>query len=237
MLEQLKQDVLEANLALPRHELVTFTWGNASGFDEESKLMVIKPSGVGYDELTADKMVVVNLDGRTVEGELRPSSDTPTHLELYRRFPGIAGIVHTHSPWATSWSQAGMDLPVFGTTHADYFNGAVPCTRPMTAAEISGDYELATGNVIAETFEANGISPLEVPAVFVHGHAPFTWGASPADAVYHAVVLEETAKMGSRTKALQPDVSGISPELLNKHFSRKHGSHAYYGQTGKEESR
>jgi L-ribulose-5-phosphate 4-epimerase len=228
VLEELKQSVLEANKALPVHGLVTFTWGNVSGFDRERKLLVIKPSGVAYEELTADSMVVVDLEGNVVEGELRPSSDTPTHAVLYERFPNIGGIVHTHSPWATSWAQAGEAIPALGTTHADYFYGSIPCTRSMTAAEIQGKYELETGNVIVETFQ--DLDPLQVPGVLVRNHAPFNWGKDPQEAVHNAVVLEEVAKMASRTFQLNPEAKPMDRHLLDRHFLRKHGADAYYGQ-------
>ncbi|PYZ95966.1 L-ribulose-5-phosphate 4-epimerase [Alteribacter lacisalsi] len=234
MLESLKREVLEANQALPEYNLVTFTWGNASGYDRDSELMVIKPSGVTYGDLTLEDMVVVNGNGDVVEGSLSPSSDTATHLYLYHAFPEISGIVHTHSPWATSWSQSGKDLPALGTTHADYFHGAVPCTREMRKEEVETDYEMETGKVIAETFKTNHLAPAAIPAVLVHGHAPFTWGTSPREALYHAVVLEETAKMAAYTNMIQPSPAEISPHLLDKHFLRKHGSNAYYGQSGKE---
>lgn len=197
MLEQLKAEVLAANLALPAHQLVTFTWGNVSAVDRESGLMVIKPSGVEYDVMTAKDMVVVNIaTGQVVEGSKKPSSDTPTHLALYRRYPEIGGIVHTHSRHATIWSQAGQDLPAWGTTHADYFYGAIPCTRRMTTAEIAGEYEYQTGEVIIKTFEERDLSPMQIPAVLVHSHGPFAWGKDAADAVHNAVVLEECAYMG-----------------------------------------
>ncbi|MDC3416879.1 L-ribulose-5-phosphate 4-epimerase [Aquibacillus salsiterrae] len=228
MLEKLKQQVLEANLALPKHGLVTFTWGNVSGFDKESGLVVIKPSGVPYDQLKVEDLVVLDLDGNIVEGKLKPSSDTPTHLVLYKKFTGIGGIVHTHSPWATSWAQAGKPIPALGTTQADYFYGTVPCTRKMTAEEIQGQYELETGNVIVETF--NNVNPLEIPSVLVHSHAPFNWGKDANEAVHNAVVLEECAKMALHTYQLNPDVPPMDQELLDKHYLRKHGANAYYGQ-------
>jgi L-ribulose-5-phosphate 4-epimerase len=229
VLESLKQAVLEANLDLPRYGLVTFTWGNVSGFDKESGLVVIKPSGVAYEELKRDDMVVVDLEGRVVEGKYRPSSDTATHVVLYKAFPGIGGIVHTHSPWATSWAQAGRALPALGTTHADYYYGTVPCTRKMTEAEIQGAYELETGNVIVETFQ--GLDPLRLPGVLVHSHAPFNWGRDPHDAVHNAVVLEECAKMALHTFMLNPEAPSMDQALLDRHFLRKHGANAYYGQT------
>ncbi|MCK0472016.1 L-ribulose-5-phosphate 4-epimerase [Halalkalibacter sp. APA_J-10(15)] len=228
MLESLKESVLEANLALPKHELVTFTWGNVSGIDRGSNLVVIKPSGVEYSDLKRDDMVVVNLEGEVVEGDLKPSSDTATHIALYKAFSSIGGIVHTHSPWATSWAQAGKSLPAFGTTQADYFYGEVPCTRDMTKEEIQGAYELETGNVIVETFK--GVDPMQVPAVLVKSHAPFVWGKDPNNAVHNAVVLEEVAKMASRTLQLNPHTTAMDQDLLDKHFLRKHGANAYYGQ-------
>ncbi|MFC0296683.1 L-ribulose-5-phosphate 4-epimerase [Geobacillus jurassicus] len=228
MLEELKQSVLEANLQLPQYRLVTFTWGNVSGIDRERGLVVIKPSGVAYDKLTIDDMVVVDLNGNVVEGSLKPSSDTPTHLWLYKQFPGVGGIVHTHSTWATIWAQAGKGIPVLGTTHADYFYGEIPCTRPMTDEEIQGAYELETGKVITETFRF--LDPLQMPGVLVHGHGPFAWGKDPANAVHNAVVLEEVAKMAARTFMLNPDAHPISQSLLNRHYLRKHGANAYYGQ-------
>ncbi|BDG36102.1 L-ribulose-5-phosphate 4-epimerase [Saccharococcus caldoxylosilyticus] len=228
MLEELKQAVLEANLQLPQYRLVTFTWGNVSGIDRECGLVVIKPSGVAYDKLTIDDMVVVNLNGDVVEGNLKPSSDTPTHLWLYKQFPGIGGIVHTHSTWATIWAQAGKGIPALGTTHADYFYGEIPCTRKMTDEEIQGAYELETGKVITETFRF--LDPLQMPGVLVHGHGPFAWGKDPANAVHNAVVLEEVAKMAARTYMLNPDAQPISQSLLDRHYLRKHGINAYYGQ-------
>ncbi|QTN01040.1 L-ribulose-5-phosphate 4-epimerase [Sediminibacillus dalangtanensis] len=228
MLEQLKQDVLDANLALPKYKLVTFTWGNVSGLDRDSGLVVIKPSGVAYDDLTADDMVVVDLDGNVVEGSLKPSSDTPTHLVLYKHFTTIGGIVHTHSPWATSWAQAGKAIPPLGTTHGDYFYGEIPCTRRMTDKEIQQHYEGETGKVIVETFQ--DIDPVQVPSVLVHSHAPFNWGKDAKQAVHNAVVLEEVAKMALQTYQLSPDMAAMDQALLDKHFLRKHGVNAYYGQ-------
>lgn len=228
MLEALKEKVLKANLDLPKHGLVTFTWGNVSGFDKESELVVIKPSGVPYDDMTVDDLVVVDLDGHVVEGSKKPSSDTPTHLVLYKAFPGIGGVVHTHSPWATSWAQAGQDIPALGTTHGDYFYGDIPCTRRMTVAEINGDYELETGNVIVDTFK--DIDPHAIPSVLVHSHAPFNWGKDPEEAVHNAVVLEEVAKMALNTYQINPNVQTMQQTLLDKHYLRKHGKNAYYGQ-------
>jgi len=231
MLEALKEEVLKANLELPRYGLVTFTWGNVSAIDRESGLVVIKPSGVEYDVMTAADMVVVDLKtGAVVEGSKKPSSDTPTHLALYRAFPSIGGIVHTHSRHATIWSQAGQDLPAWGTTHADYFYGNIPCTRLMTEAEIEGEYELETGNVIIETFEKRGIDAAQVPAVLVHSHGPFAWGKDANTAVHNAVVLEEIAYMGIFSRQLAPQLPDMQQTLLDKHFLRKHGKNAYYGQ-------
>jgi L-ribulose-5-phosphate 4-epimerase len=231
MLEQLKKEVLEANLQLPKHNLVTFTWGNVSGIDREQNLIVIKPSGVHYEELTIEDLVVVDLEGRIVEGNLRPSSDTLTHLALYRAFPTIGGVVHTHSPWATSWAQAGRPIPALGTTHADYYYGEIPCTREMTQDEIDRAYELETGNVIIETFEKQGLDPVAMPGVLVFNHAPFCWGKNANQAVHNAVVLEEVAKMALHTFQLNPNVNPIQQFLLDKHYLRKHGKNAYYGQT------
>ncbi|TWT07801.1 L-ribulose-5-phosphate 4-epimerase [Planococcus sp. CPCC 101016] len=229
MLKDLKQQVLDANLALPKHNLVTFTWGNVSGISREEGLVVIKPSGVSYEEMTVEDMVVVDLAGNIVEGNLKPSSDTPTHLYLYQNFPEIGGVVHTHAPCSTSWAQSGRSLPALGTTHADYFYGTIPCTRAMSEEEINGAYELETGKVIIETFK--DVNPNEIPSVFVHSHAPFSWGKSPDEAVHNAVVLEEVAKMALRTYQLNPDVTSMDQVLLDKHYLRKHGAAAYYGQT------
>ena len=230
MLEQLKKEVLEANLELPKYGLVTFTWGNVSGYDPESGLVVIKPSGVSYDGMTVDDMVVVDLQGDIVEGTKKPSSDTPTHLALYRAWPGVRGVVHTHSRSATTYAQACLDIVAGGTTHGDYFYGDIPCTRYMTPEEIAGDYELETGNVIIETFAKRGIEPLNIPAVLVRSHGPFTWGTSPAEAVHNAVVLEELAYMAMHSQMLIGDAPCMQQELLDKHFLRKHGPNAYYGQ-------
>ena len=228
MLEELKEKVFQANLDLVKHGLVIFTWGNVSGIDREKNLVVIKPSGVSYDTMKASDMVVVDLyTGEVVEGDLRPSSDTPTHLVLYRAFPEIGGVVHTHSTYATAWSQAGIDLPNIGTTHADYFHDAVPCTADMTAEEVEGDYELETGNVIVKRFE--GINSVHTPGVLVKNHGPFTWGKTPAEAVHNAVVLEQVAKMASIAFGINPGLT-MNPLLVEKHFSRKHGPNAYYGQ-------
>ena len=228
MLKQLRQEVLEANLELNRKGLVVYTWGNVSGIDRERGLVVIKPSGVPYGEMTADQLVVVNLDGEVVEGDLRPSSDLPTHLELYRSFPNIGGVAHTHSTYATGWAQSGMELPCLGTTHADHFYGAVPCTRPMTQGEVEGDYELNTGKVIVETFADK--DPDAIPAVLVSQHGPFTWGKDAMDAVVNSVVLEECAKMASVTFGVTQGIKAIPLYLLDKHYLRKHGKDAYYGQ-------
>ena len=229
MLNELKEQVLRANLELVARGLVTYTWGNVSGIDRERGLVVIKPSGVEYAGMTADDMVVVDLaTGEKVEGKWKPSSDTPTHLVLYRAFPELGGVVHTHSRYATSWAQAGMGIPALGTTHADYFYGEIPCTRRMTPAEIAGEYELETGNVIVETFK--GLSAPDIPAALVHSHGPFAWGTDPENAVHNAVVLEELAIMAFNTKMLYPDISEMQSELLDKHYLRKHGKNAYYGQ-------
>lgn len=230
MLKSLKQDVYEANMLLPEYNLVTFTWGNVSGIDREKGLIVIKPSGVEYEELTPDKMVVVDLEGNLVEGDLKPSSDTATHLELYKAFEDIKGIVHTHSPWSVIFAQAGLDIPAAGTTHADYFYGPIPCTRQMKEEEIKTDYEKETGLVITETFEKRGISPNQVPGVIVNDHGPFTWGDSAANAVHNAVVLEQVAMMAFRTLQLNSNGIEMNQDLLDKHYLRKHGEDAYYGQ-------
>ena len=231
MLEELKKIVCEANLELPERGLVIFTWGNASGIDREKDLVVIKPSGVEYADLTPDKMVVVSLKtGETIEGDLNPSSDTKTHLELYRAFPEIGGIVHTHSPYAVAWAQAGKDIPCYGTTHADYFYGSVPCTRHLTQEELDEDYEKGTGTVIVETFRERGLDPAAVPAVICRSHGPFTWGKDPAQAVYHAGVLEEVAKMAILTCRVDAACEPAPQRILDKHYFRKHGANAYYGQ-------
>lgn len=229
MLEALKKQVLDANLALVKYSLVTFTWGNVSGIDREAGLVVIKPSGVEYNAMTVDDMVVVALStGDVVEGKWKPSSDTPTHLALYRAFPEIGGVVHTHSRWATSWAQAGRGIPAYGTTHGDYFYGEIPCTRRMTPEEIGGAYELETGNVIVETFADKPAA--DIPAVLVHSHGPFAWGTDADNAVHNAVVLEELAFMAFHTEILCPSVGEMQKELLDKHYLRKHGAGAYYGQ-------
>ena len=229
MLEQLRQEVCNANLALPKHGLVTFTWGNVSAIDRESGMVVIKPSGVEYDNMTAEDMVVLDLaTGKVVEGKWKPSSDTPTHLELYRAFENIGGIVHTHSRWATSFAQAGVGIAPLGTTHGDYFYGEIPCTRAMTPEEIGGEYEKETGSVIIETFK--GTDPMSIPAVLVKSHGPFAWGKDADEAVHNAVVLEEVCNMNFHAMMINPDAKRIQQELLDKHYLRKHGKNAYYGQ-------
>ncbi|WP_437131629.1 L-ribulose-5-phosphate 4-epimerase [Bacillus atrophaeus] len=229
MLETLKKEVLTANLKLQEHRLVTFTWGNVSGIDRENERIVIKPSGVEYSELTADDLVVLNLDGEIIEGSLKPSSDTPTHLYLYKAFPNIGGIVHTHSHWATSWAQSGRDIPVLGTTHADYFDSAIPCTREMYDEEIVKDYEHNTGKVIAETFKNQKYE--QVPGVLVNNHGPFCWGTDALNALHNAVVLETVAEMAFHSIMLNQNISPINTVLHEKHFYRKHGANAYYGQS------
>ena len=228
MLEELKKIVCEANVLLPVYKLVTFTWGNVSAIDREAGLVVIKPSGVSYDNMTPEDMVVVDLDGKVVEGKWRPSSDTPTHVELYKAFPKCGGIVHTHSRWATTFAQAGMDIPAMGTTHGDYFYGDIPCTRKMTAEEIKGDYEKETGTVIIEAFA--GKDPAAVPGVVVYSHGPFSWGVDAMDAVHNAVVMEEIAFMDWHAMMINPQNGHMQQELLDKHYLRKHGANAYYGQ-------
>ena len=230
MLDALKEAVCKANLDLPSYGLVTFTWGNVSGIDRERGLVVIKPSGVSYDDMGPEDMVVVDLEGRRVEGQWKPSSDTDTHVALYRAFPTLGGIVHTHSRWATTFAQAGRDIPAMGTTQGDYFYGSIPCTRLMTPEEIAGAYEAETGKVIIETFQSRRIDPAAVPAVLVQSHGPFAWGTSPADAVHNAVVLEEVAFMDFHALMLEPQRGSMQPELLDKHYLRKHGPGAYYGQ-------
>jgi L-ribulose-5-phosphate 4-epimerase len=229
MLESLKRDVLQANLELPKHGLVLYTWGNVSGIDREKELIVIKASGVSYEEMGTEHMVVVDFKGEVIEGNFRPSSDTPTHIELYKAFSTIGGIVHTHSTWATQWAQAGKGIPCFGTTHADYFYGEIPCTRPMSIDEIQSDYEKETGKVIVETFLDR--EPEAIPGALVHGHAPFTWGRDANDAVHNSVVLEQIAKMSFHSLMIKPDLEPISRQLLDKHYLRKHGKNAYYGQS------
>ena len=230
MLEQLKQQVYEANMELPKRGLVTYTWGNVSGIDRASGLFVIKPSGVEYDELRPEDLVVMDLNGNKVEGDLNPSSDTRTHLELYKAFPDIGGVVHTHSPHAVAWAQAGRDIQAFGTTHADYFYGPIHCARALTQEEIDEDYEKNTGKVIIEEFTKRGIQPMHVPAVICTSHGPFTWGKDAAQAVYHAVVLEEVAKMAIYTIQIDPNAAPAPQRIQDKHFLRKHGPNAYYGQ-------
>lgn len=228
MLKELKEAVLEANLELPKKGLVTYTWGNVSGIDRENNLVVIKPSGVPYEELRVEHLVVIDLSGNVVEGKLNPSSDTPTHLVIYNNFKEAGGVVHTHSRWATIWSQAGKGIPALGTTHADYFYGQIPCTRKMTGDEINGQYEEETGKVIVETFK--DMNAAYVPGVLVNNHGPFAWGKDAHEAVHNAVVLEEVAMMAYHTFALTPGIGAIDNTLLDKHFLRKHGANAYYGQ-------
>ena len=228
MLEKLKTEVLRANLLLPEHRLVTFTWGNVSGIDRERGLVVIKPSGVPYKGMTAEDMVVVDLDGNLIEGKWKPSSDTPTYLELYKAFAECGGIVHTHSRWATTFAQAGMAIPAMGTTQADYFYGPIPCTRPMTEMEIRGEYENETGRVIVETFK--GHNPAAIPGVLVYSHGPFAWGTNPMNAVHNAVVMEEVAFMDWHAMVINRGCGEMQQALLDKHYLRKHGKNAYYGQ-------
>lgn len=230
MLKSLREAVYEANMELPRRGLVTYTWGNVSAVDRAAGLMVIKPSGVEYEDLSPDKLVVLDLDGQRVEGSLNPSSDTRTHLELYRAFPEIGGIVHTHSAHAVAWAQAGRDIPCFGTTHADYFYGPVPCARALSPEEVEDDYEGSTGRVIVETFRERGLNPVHVPGVICRSHGPFTWGRDATQAVYHAAVLEEVAKMAIFTVQINPEALPAPQHVLDKHFMRKHGPNAYYGQ-------
>ena len=231
MLEELKEKVYLANMELPKRGLVTYTWGNVSGIDREKGLFVIKPSGVEYDELKPSDMVVLDLQGNQIEGDMNPSSDTKTHMVLYNAFPQIGGIVHTHSPYAVGWAQAGEDLPCYGTTHADYFYGSIPCARHLTQEELDEDYELNTGITIVETFKERGLDPKAVPAVLCFSHGPFTWGKDPAQAVYHSVVLEECAKMGIFTKMVNPNAAPAPQRMLDKHYLRKHGPNADYGQS------
>lgn len=228
MLEALKKDVCKANLALVSHGLVLFTWGNVSAIDPETKYVVIKPSGISYDNMQPEDMVVLNLDGQVVEGKWRPSSDTPTHLELYKAYPEIGGIVHTHSTYATAFAQAGRDIPAYGTTHADYFYGDIPCARRLTKEEVEGAYEKNTGLVMIETLGER--NPMEIPAMLTTSHGPFAWGKNADEAVYHAVVLEEVARMSLLTEQLNPKAQPADTYLLDKHYLRKHGKNAYYGQ-------
>ena len=230
MLKELREAVYQANMELPKRGLVTYTWGNVSGIDRERGLMVIKPSGVEYEDLTPENMVVVDLENKVVEGDFNPSSDTKTHTELYKAFPALGGIVHTHSPHAVGWAQAGRDIPCYGTTQADYFYGPVPCTRNLTAQEVEEDYERNTGLVIIETFKARKLDPVAIPGVNCRCHGPFAWGKDPAQAVYHAVVMEEVAKMALYTVTLDPAASAAPQHVLDKHYLRKHGPNAYYGQ-------
>lgn len=230
MLEALKKKVYEANMELPKHGLVTFTWGNVSGIDRESGLFVIKPSGVDYDKLTPEDMVVMDLEGNKIEGSYKPSSDTATHIELYKAFPEIGGIVHTHSSYATSWAQAGRSIPCYGTTHADYIYGEIPCLRCLTAEEIEDAYEENTGHLIVNEFARLQKDPMAVPAVLCKNHGPFAWGKDAKEAVHNAVVLEEVAKMAYRAELINPKVEAAPQELQDKHYYRKHGANAYYGQ-------
>ena len=227
MLESLKEEVFRANIDLVKHGLVVFTWGNVSGIDRQTGLVVIKPSGVSYETMNAEDMVVVDLEGKFLEGRFKPSSDTPTHIALYKAFTEIGGIVHTHSAYATAWAQAGCDIPNIGTTHADYFHEAIPCTRDMTEAEVNGAYELETGNVIVERFK--NLNPVHTPGVLVKNHGPFSWGKDADNAVHNAVVMEEVAKMASISYSINPNLT-MNPLLIEKHFNRKHGPNAYYGQ-------
>ena len=230
MLESLKQAVYEANMELPKRGLVTYTWGNVSGIDRAAGLFVIKPSGVDYETMSWEDMVVMDLEGNRVEGRYKPSSDTPTHLELYKRYEEIGGVVHTHSPEATSWAQAGRSIPLYGTTHADYFYGEIPCARSLTQEEIDEAYEKNTGLVIIETFDEKGLNPTYTPGVLCTNHGPFTWGKDAAEAVHNAVVLEEVAKMALKTELINPQVKPAPDRIRDKHFFRKHGENAYYGQ-------
>ena len=231
MLKELRNIVYEANMELPKRGLVTYTWGNTSGVDRERGIMVIKPSGVKYEDLSPENMVVISLeDGSRIEGDYNPSSDTKTHLELYRSFPNIGGIVHTHSPYAVGWAQAGEDIPCFGTTQADYFYGSVPCVRHLTPKEIDEGYEMNTGKVIIETFKERKLDPIAIPGAICFSHGPFAWGKDPDQAVYHAVVLEEIAKMATFTRMVKPDAAPAPQHYLDKHYMRKHGPNAYYGQ-------
>ena len=230
MLEELKKQVFEANMELPKRGLITYTWGNVSGIDRESGCFVIKPSGVDYESLTAADMVVMDLEGNKIEGSYKPSSDTATHMELYKKYPEIGGVVHTHSPEATAWAQAGRSIPLYGTTHADYFYGEIPCARSLTPEEIQEAYEKNTGLVIIETFEKRGLNPMHTPGVLCKNHGPFTWGKDAVEAVHNAVVLEEVAKMAAKTEQINPQVKPAPDCIKDKHFFRKHGANAYYGQ-------
>ncbi|WP_242258755.1 L-ribulose-5-phosphate 4-epimerase [Streptococcus thoraltensis] len=230
MLEDLKEIVYQQNLELPKRGLIKYTWGNVSQVDREKGLFVIKPSGVDYDAMKASDMVVCDFDGNVVEGDFRPSSDMPTHAKIYKYFQDVGGVVHTHSPWAVVWSQAGKDLPALGTTHADTFYGTVPCARFLTQEELDKGYEAETGTVIVETFKERGLKPNEVPGILLQGHGPFTWGKDAEDAVMHAVVLEEVSKMNFFTRQLNPDSPDLPQHILDKHYQRKHGKNAYYGQ-------
>lgn len=230
MLEELKKIVFEENLELVKRELVIYTWGNVSGLDRESKTFAIKPSGVDYDVMKAEDMVILDLEGNKIEGKYKPSSDTATHIELYKAFPEIGGIVHTHSSYATSWAQARRDIPAFGTTHADYFYGDIPCARPLTKDEIEGEYEKNTGLVIIETLKKRNINPMDIPGIIIASHGPFAWGKDAKEAVHNAVVMEELAKMAYRTIQINPQIKSVEQYLLNKHYFRKHGANAYYGQ-------
>lgn len=230
MLEELKKLVYEANMELPKRKMVTYTWGNVSAIDRETGYFVIKPSGVDYEVMKPEDMVVMDLNGNKIEGKYKPSSDTPTHLELYKKYPEMGGIVHTHSPEATSWAQACRSIPLYGTTHADYFYGSIPCARSLTPEEIAGEYEKNTGLVIIETFEKLGLNPMYTPAVLCANHGPFAWGKDAAEAVHNAVVLEEVAKMATKTELINPRVSTAPDSIRDKHFFRKHGENAYYGQ-------
>lgn len=228
MLEELKKQVYEANMLLPKYGLVTFTWGNVSGIDRSRGYVVIKPSGIPYENMQAEDMVVIDLEGNHVEGKWNPSSDTATHLEIYNAFPEVGGIVHTHSRWATTFAQAGLGIPAMGTTHGDYFYGEIPCTRPMTDAEIEGEYEKETGKIIVETVSAK--SAKDIPGVLVYSHGPFAWGSDAANAVHNAVVMEEVAFMDWHTMVINPNMGAMQQSLLDKHYLRKHGKNAYYGQ-------
>lgn len=230
MLEQLKELVFQANMELPKKGLITYTWGNVSGIDRESGYLVIKPSGVEYEKMAASDMVIVDLEGNKIEGKYKPSSDTATHIELYKKYPGIGGVVHTHSTWATSWAQAGRSIPLYGTTHADYFYGAIPCARSLTDEEINGEYEKNTGLVIIETLTNEEKDPLSMPGILCCNHGPFTWGKDPFDAVHNAVVLEEVAKMAGYSEMINNQVKPAPQSIADKHYLRKHGSGAYYGQ-------